>query len=64
MTQLKAKLCYLGGYLTTSVIAPPRICINVQTEDGDFSQIEISRDHLVGLILDGIKLLFKGGAPT
>lgn len=51
MTEAKAKLLY--------AVNPPdgRLLLNVQTEAGEFSQFEMSRGQLAGLILDGVRML-------
>lgn len=51
MQEVRAKLLY--------AVQPPdgRLLLNVQTEAGEFSQFEMSRGQLAGLILDGVRML-------
>ena len=57
MTSLKAKLAYLAVY------GAEKVYLNVQDEDGDFRQFEITRDQLAGFVADGARALALKPAP-
>jgi hypothetical protein len=53
MIEGKAKLLYAVNPLDG------RLLLNVQTAAGDFAQIEMSREQLAGLIVDGVRMLLS-----